>query len=348
MLRLSALGEVGWGMPKNRRGMKKPRRTRMARRPRLTVELVPGPSWETSVRSLIPSGVWDRIRRKVRAYPSREGRKGPGERGSRMRTQILAVTAGLALAGGTRADEVDTYKYRVLPSEDAMSEIVWWKSAAFRCAKDGDCPLLEEDPKVETYFGVKAKRVLPLRLKASWEGSDWIFLSKLVLKIDGRLYTIIVPFNEREGSVISGDKVWEKTDIVPDALVTAALCKAQEIKVRFSGSQGYDDHDIPSHHVWTIRETCRLQKSANARKEALARQKAEAAEKEADLLHKWTEAERDARNACLSLHRSDPTVTCEQQKADLDSKCLSVRAGLKSYVADSSPCYSDIGLGQRK
>jgi hypothetical protein len=165
--------------------------------------------------------------------------------------RILAAVFFLAATAGA-ADSSD--RYRIIESQEEFEEVKWKRQYAFTC-EYGDCPLYEQPaPRLHAYYGVKGKKqVMPFRVQLQYEGSDWIYVERLIFKTDAGLVEQRVKRNEQ---LLSGGIVSETADFVPEPRVKAALCSANSLKVRMDGSQGIKDFEISPDDLRALKEMC--------------------------------------------------------------------------------------------
>lgn len=106
---------------------------------------------------------------------------------------------------------------------------------------------------VRFYFGKKkdAESSGPLRLKVQYEGTDWIFARRIIIKADDTVIDMATDHSAwaRENS---GGKVWETLDVPinrehPE--IAKALGTAKAIKIRFDGDRRYSDFVVPQKQI---------------------------------------------------------------------------------------------------
>lgn len=82
-----------------------------------------------------------------------------------------------------------------------------------------------------------------LRLKIQYEGNDWLFIKKYIIKTDDRTFEIIPDKIERDNYT----RVWEWSDMVVDneqLNIIRAVIASKEAKIRSEGQTYYDDRVI--------------------------------------------------------------------------------------------------------
>ncbi len=91
------------------------------------------------------------------------------------------------------------------------------------------------------YIGQKPSNVW-LRLRMSYNGSDWIFFEKAYLSYDGVTQEIVFDkYDDKDTDSDSG--IWEWIDVTPDKTTIAFLrdfCKSPNAKMRFKGKYTKD------------------------------------------------------------------------------------------------------------
>jgi hypothetical protein len=133
---------------------------------------------------------------------------------------------------------------------DEMLEITWYRDPAA-------LPLTY----VRFYFGKKGGRVLPLRFEAQFQGSDWIFARRLLVKVDGRLMVVSPGWTQwhRDNS---GSTVWETIDIKAPPALAAALAGATTVEVRFDGEHYSQDYEMEPDEIVALKRVYWIWRSA--------------------------------------------------------------------------------------
>lgn len=118
---------------------------------------------------------------------------------------------------------------------DDVREIDWYRDRSTRTLAN----------QVHLYFGAQSDRVLPLRLVFQYYGDDWLFVKRITVKADDRVFTL--PFDAKRDN--SGGKVWEWSDQVVDdqsAKAVEAMLTAKMTTIRFEGDKYYHDLKLSS------------------------------------------------------------------------------------------------------
>ena len=138
---------------------------------------------------------------------------------------------------------------------DDMSETAWFEERKTKKVFDGNVVrfyFARFDSKTHAMTGTTPFG--PLRFEARYEGHDWIFAEQLILKVDGQLHYLRNASTEEPNGcrwqrhVFSGGSVWEWCDVPlskVDAELANVLANAREVKVRFDGSKGVKDWNVP-------------------------------------------------------------------------------------------------------
>lgn len=107
------------------------------------------------------------------------------------------------------------------------------------------------------YFGIQNSSVNPLRLRMQYRSDDWLFIKGCTFLIDGQTYELMTGNFERDND----SEIWEWYDEElnqSSALIVEKLLSCKSAKVRYQGSQYYDDRVITASQLKAIRQTVAL------------------------------------------------------------------------------------------
>jgi hypothetical protein len=142
----------------------------------------------------------------------------------------------------------------LLKDHDEFKQITWFKHKDQRIL----------GTQVRLYFGqTDSGELLPLRLKAQYEGSSWIFARRIIAIADGELLPpISFQFDRENGS----GKVWESID---EGVTTTTLrnlvekiASSETVKLRFEGD-GVRDFEVPEWQLVQFREMLAAYQATN-------------------------------------------------------------------------------------
>ena len=112
-----------------------------------------------------------------------------------------------------------------------------WQSYCDDCDNRWD-----PDTKLDLYFSMQDNSSTPdnLRLIIGFSDDDWLFIDQATFLIDGKKYDVYREFQrDHDGGIVSE---WADVSVTSSInQLLKAIMKGQEIKVRFTGDQYYDD-----------------------------------------------------------------------------------------------------------
>jgi len=126
-------------------------------------------------------------------------------------------------------------KYMYIDKDD-IENIIWYmpKDALYNT---------EDFSMIYAYIGQKASGGKPwLRIVVQYVNDDWLFVKKFVILADGKRYEYIKDFKRKV--LKNSNRIREKVDFYAedsDIEMLKSLAKAKDRKVRFYGSDSYDD-----------------------------------------------------------------------------------------------------------
>jgi hypothetical protein len=132
---------------------------------------------------------------------------------------------------------------------DEMAGVTWYK------AKGDDLVL---GTWIRFYFGIRKKgatpALMPLRLVAHLEDTDWVFAKKAVFKVDDKMYEVR---DDEWNHSNYGGTVWERADVPlsaenPDLM--RALVQGSTVKVRFEGRERARDVSISGKEMALLKQ----------------------------------------------------------------------------------------------
>ena len=84
-----------------------------------------------------------------------------------------------------------------------------------------------------------------LRFLARYAGSDWVFFERIVVNVDGRVFTLNFSYSEVERD--NDSRVWEWIDIAPSSeniLMLMLIADSKSTIVRFQGENYMNDREL--------------------------------------------------------------------------------------------------------
>ena|SRR5438105_162410 len=223
----------------------------------MDADSVPGThsrGWIWLVAVVVVVGVGGYIALLISTRPSRgtsqETREAPGA--SRMTPELIAARNKDI---EVRAAAARPLLAKLSSKTDDMSETTWFEDRASKGRVRGNV--------ARFYFGRFESKTHamtgttpfgPLRFEARYEGERWIFAEDLILKVDGQLHYLHSASASRPDGcrwnrhVFSDGSLWEWCDVPLsslDADLAKALASASEAKIRFEGTSGVKDWNVP-------------------------------------------------------------------------------------------------------
>jgi outer membrane murein-binding lipoprotein Lpp len=122
-------------------------------------------------------------------------------------------------------------------SKDEINNITWFNS--------NDTPRYPKS-NIYAYFGKKGDEPPFLRVVLEYDGSNWVFVEKFIIKVDENIHSYTPDYNvvKRDNS---GGKVWELYDFSGDLLAQVMLMeivKSKKTIIRFEGKDKYVDYTL--------------------------------------------------------------------------------------------------------
>ena len=135
---------------------------------------------------------------------------------------------------------------RLTTDFDDFKNITWYEQSYFTHYNNRDF--------LSLYIGQNDEEIW-LRLKASYEGDEWIFFKKCYLSYAGNTYDVI--FNQFSDKKTDHDtRVWEWIDISVDDNLLAYLAEyaySETPKIRLSGKYN-SDRDLSRHEIFGLQD----------------------------------------------------------------------------------------------
>lgn len=143
---------------------------------------------------------------------------------------------------------VNIYKYKLKKEYDQMTGITWYKPKVGLSGKNI----------MYLYIGKKGTSVW-LRLKIKYYSSNWLFVNKYILLIDGERFTIELS-EDPEREVKYGGSISEISDILVDVKLFKLLEKiayARKVVLRYNGKRYYYDKKIKMKYILIFKNVIR-------------------------------------------------------------------------------------------
>lgn len=144
------------------------------------------------------------------------------------------AASGLPAAGGLNS---------LAKSFDDVEKIAWYR--------DKTTPKVPLGKSVFAYIGSKGTQHW-LRIKIQYAASDWLFVERALVVVDGNKRGQITGSWDRDHS--SGT-VWESLDLKVSAeniAVVRAMANAKSVTIRFEGRKHYSDFKVPARDLKAI------------------------------------------------------------------------------------------------
>jgi len=161
----------------------------------------------------------------------------------------LSYSSGIVSPGMMDSPSVKKMLTKFRKKKDEFRDLVFYEHIS--------TPRYNSANAVYLYFSTHQSTVNPLRLKLQYYADDWLFIRGCTFLIDGQSYDLRTGSFERDND----SDIWEWYDeelTYSSAEIVEKLLKCKSAKVRFQGSQYYDDKVITAKQLAAMRETVAL------------------------------------------------------------------------------------------
>jgi len=120
---------------------------------------------------------------------------------------------------------------------DQVENITWYKDKSTDDHSVSSCLYM--------YFGQKENRIVGPRFYVRYGGDDWLFVQKLIFKVDEENIEVIPLEVKRDNSA---GKIWEWIDIFAEDDTLSKIkkiCSGKKVILRYEGRDYYKDRTIP-------------------------------------------------------------------------------------------------------